>query len=140
MHRLIHFPAAQREINEKQAAFMQIDSFPGVIGVIKGKHIDLSTEENAYVNCKHWKHCINIQVIIYCKLCDSCQMAWTHTLLEGPKWEHTKTFWQIIVVPSDRQLYYRDFEKFSLHKGWWFHVTESHYERLSKPNWSIICY
>lgn len=51
MHRFSHFPTTQCEIKEKQVAFMQIDSFSGVVRVLDGTHIKVaaqSTDEDAH--------------------------------------------------------------------------------------------
>ncbi|XP_044049156.1 putative nuclease HARBI1 [Siniperca chuatsi] len=63
--RFIDFPTTLRVIQQKQTQFMQIASFPGVIGVIDGTHIKItatSVNENVYVNRKRY-HSINTQVV-----------------------------------------------------------------------------
>lgn len=61
--RFIDFPTTPRVIQQKQAQFMQIAGFPGVVGAIDGTHIKIiapSVNENVYVNRKRYH---SIQVV-----------------------------------------------------------------------------
>ncbi len=58
-------PTTPRIIQQNQTQFMQIASFPGVVGAIDGTHINItapSVNENVYVNRKRY-HSINTQVV-----------------------------------------------------------------------------
>ncbi len=61
----IDFPTTPRIIQQKETQFMQIASFPGVVGAIDGTHIKIiapTVNENIYVNRKRY-HSINTQVV-----------------------------------------------------------------------------
>ncbi|XP_063839756.1 putative nuclease HARBI1, partial [Scylla paramamosain] len=61
----VAFPHTQREVQQKQAEFMQVTQFPGVVGVIDGTHIRIVSphvDEHVYVNRKRY-HSINVQVV-----------------------------------------------------------------------------
>jgi len=61
----VEFPHTQREVQQRQAEFMQATQFPGVVGVIDGTHIRIvapHVNEHLYVNRKRY-HSINVQVV-----------------------------------------------------------------------------
>ncbi|XP_045101457.1 putative nuclease HARBI1 [Portunus trituberculatus] len=67
--RFVKFPTRQAEIPEKQAEFMGISGFPGVVGVIDGTHVRLISPkeyEAEYVNRKNY-HSNNTQVVFDAK-------------------------------------------------------------------------
>lgn len=60
------FPRHSAWNQPKRAAFMQIDSFsPESLALSRANTLTPALKTNAFVNCKHRTHCINIQVIIY---------------------------------------------------------------------------
>ncbi len=65
VQQFVQFPVNVRDIQRKQAAFMNIAGFPGVIGVIDGTHVRITAphdNEAEYVNRKHF-HSINTQIV-----------------------------------------------------------------------------
>ena len=61
----INFPTTQREIARRQADFLNIAGFPGVVGAIDGTHIRIiapTENEHEFVNRKNF-HSINTQVV-----------------------------------------------------------------------------
>ena len=69
VRRFLKFPTRQADIRRKQAEFMEIGGFPGVVGAIDGTHIRIVAPreyEAEYVNRKNF-HSINAQFVFDAK-------------------------------------------------------------------------
>ncbi|KAA0725346.1 putative nuclease HARBI1 [Triplophysa tibetana] len=70
----VSFPLDARTLHTHKRAFMDIAGFPGVVGVIDGKHVRIiapSEDEAVFVNRKNF-HSINVQIVFNaaCKILD----------------------------------------------------------------------